>query len=163
MFLFLWAYLIFWAVLATAVTIAGPAAAPPLPSPWLFFAPTGVFVVVVLALGFLSRPVFVAVTQRQLICYRLSRMAGRPVRLLFSAPLAAVRVTPGRRMPVWMGGWRSIRYDGPGAEGRGLRLAVGWPQRRQLDEVLAALRDRGASVTGAPDPRLGRPPPMRSS
>jgi hypothetical protein len=108
--------------------------------------------VVFLANAFLSRPVFVAVTQRQLICYRLSGMTGRPVRLLFSAPLAAVRVTPGHRMPVWVTCWRSIRYAGPGAEGRNLQLTVGWSQRRQLDEVLAALHARGASVAGFPSP-----------
>jgi hypothetical protein len=142
--------------LGIASIIAGPAHAPPVLRPyWLFFSPALAPVVVSLVQVFLSRPVFVAVTQRQLICYRLSRITGRPVRLLFSAPLAAVRVTPGHRIPVWTGCWRSIRYEGPGAEGRNLQLTVGWGQRRQLDEVLAAMCARGASVAGLPSPAWG--------
>jgi hypothetical protein len=45
---------------------------------------------------------------------------------------------------------RSIRYYGPGAEGRSLRLNVIGRWRRDLDEVLAALYARGASVAGLP-------------
>jgi hypothetical protein len=93
------------------------------------------------------RPVFVAVTERQLICYRLSRMTNDPDRLLFRAPLLAVRVTcPGGSGPRRT----SIRYDGPGAGERGLRLSVTGSWRRDLDEVLAALHARGASVAGLP-------------
>ena len=93
------------------------------------------------------KPVFVAVTQRQLICYRMSRMTNRPARMLFCAPLVAVRVTClGRRTPLW----RAIRYDGPGAEGRSMRLNVVWLWRHDLDEALAALHARGASVAGLP-------------
>jgi hypothetical protein len=100
-----------------------------------------------LVMVFMRKPVFVAVTQRQLICYRLSRMDNEPARPLFCAPLLAVRVTSlGRSMP----GWRSVRYDGPGAEGRSLRLNVHGRWRRDLDEVLAALQAQGASV--APEP-----------
>lgn len=81
------------------------------------------------------RPVFVAVTQRQLICYRLSRNNNAPVRLLFCAPPSSTRVTYlGRLWPTW----RSVRYDGPVAEGQGLRLMVGRRWRRDLDEVLGA-------------------------
>jgi hypothetical protein len=91
------------------------------------------------------RPVFVAVTERQLICYRLSRMTNEPVRLMFCAPLLAVRVTSlGRSAPRST----SIRYDGPGAERRSLRLNVTGRWRQDLDEVLAALHARGASVAG---------------
>lgn len=46
-----------------------------------------------LVLLFWRRPVFVAVTERRLICYRLSRMTNDPVRLSFRAPLPTVRVT----------------------------------------------------------------------
>ena len=98
------------------------------------------------------RPVFVAVTERQLICYRLSRMTNEPVRLMFCAPLLAVRVTSlGRSGPRST----SIRYDGPGAEKRSLRLNVIGRWRQDLDEVLAALHARGASVAGP----LHRPVP----
>ena len=100
-----------------------------------------------LVLLFWRRPVFVAVTQRQLICYRLSRMNNAPVRLLFCAPLLSTRVTYlGRSWPRW----RSIRYDGPGAEGRSLRLNVSGRWRQDLDEVLAALQAQGGRVEGLP-------------
>ena len=91
------------------------------------------------------RPVFVAVTERQLICYRLSRMTNEPVRLTFGAPLLAVRMTSLGRSVARS---TSIRYDGPGAEGRSLRLTVTGRWRQDLDEVLAALHARGASVAG---------------
>ena len=93
---------------------------------------------------FRRRPVFVAVTQRQVICYRLSRMNNAPGRLLFCAPLLSTRVTYlGRFLR-----WRSIRYDGPGAEGRSLRLNVAGRWRQDLDEVLAALLAQGGGVEG---------------
>jgi hypothetical protein len=98
-----------------------------------------------LALLLWRRPVFVAVTQRQVICYRLSRMNNAPVRLLFCAPLLSTRVTYlGRSWPRW----RSVRYDGPGAEGRSLRLNVAGRWRQDLDEVLAALQAQGGRVEG---------------
>jgi hypothetical protein len=107
-----------------------------------------------LILVFRRRPVFVAVTEHQLICYRLSRMTNDPDRLLFRAPLLAVRVTcPGRSWPRQT----SIRYDGPGAEERGLRLNVTGSWRRDLDEVLAALHTRGASVAGLPPAQAASP------
>jgi hypothetical protein len=90
-------------------------------------------------------PVFVAVTRDQLICYRLSRIGNQPARLLFCAPLAAVRMT------ILGNGalrWRSVRYRGPGAGDRGLRLNVPGRWRADLDEVLAALRAGGAAVDG---------------
>jgi hypothetical protein len=99
-----------------------------------------------LLLLFMRRPVFVAVTQRQLICYRLSRMNNAPVRLLFCAPLPSTRVTTSASAPRW----RSIRYDGPGAEGRSLRLNVAGRWRQDLDEVLAALQAQGGSVESLP-------------
>jgi hypothetical protein len=93
------------------------------------------------------RLVFVAVTRQELIGYRMSRMGNKPDRLLFRAPLAAVRVTSaGRRAP----GWRSFRYSGPGADGRGLQLNVQRQWRQDLDEVLGALQAGGAAVEGVP-------------
>ena len=92
------------------------------------------------------RPVFVAVTQRQFICYRMSRLGNEPLRLLFSAPLAAVRMTDrGGGMP----NWKAVRYTGPGADGRDLRLNVSRRWRGDLNELLAALQV-GAAVDGTP-------------
>jgi len=93
------------------------------------------------------KPVFVAVTRREIICYRLSRMRFEPVRLLFRAPLAAVQVGGARRA---LPGWRSFRYSGPGAEGRGLRLNVHWRWGQEVDEVVSALQAGGAAVEGVP-------------
>jgi hypothetical protein len=110
------------------------------------WATFGVILLPLLRVG-TRRPVFVAVTQRQLICYRLSRVTNSPGRLLFCAALPAVRVTSLRRT---VPGWRSIRYDGPGAGERGLRLNVPGSWRQDLDEVLPALNALGASVSGLP-------------
>jgi hypothetical protein len=101
-----------------------------------------------LALQLMRRSVFVAVTERELICYRLSRMTNDPDRLWFRAPLLTVRVTS--LEPVVFSRWRSIRYDGPGADGRGLRLNVYGRWRRDLDDVLAVLHTQGASMAGLP-------------
>jgi hypothetical protein len=123
-------------------------------SPPQLLGPVLVFVPFLLAwpLQFRRKPVFVAVTQRQFICYGMSRFGHEPSRLLFSAPLAAARVTNlGGRMP----NWGAVRYSGPGADGRGLRLNVSGRWRRDLNEVLAALQDGGAAVDGMP---MGRPP-----
>jgi hypothetical protein len=93
------------------------------------------------------RPVFVAVTQRQFICYRLSRVGSEPTRLLFRTSLASVRMAS---LGSWAPRWRSVRYSGPGAGDRGLRLNVHGRWRKDLDEVLAALQATGAAVEGAP-------------
>jgi hypothetical protein len=98
-----------------------------------------------LATQFLRRPVFMAVTQRQLICYRLSRFGSEPVRLLFCAPLTAVRLTGGGHGILR---WKSVRYSGPGAEGRPWRLNVYGNWREDLGEVMPALQVGGAAVEG---------------
>jgi hypothetical protein len=115
----------------------------------LLISPVLVFVPFLLAwpLQLSRRPVFVAITQRQFICYGLSRLGNEPSRLLFSTPLTAVRTTVlGGRMP----NWKAVRYSGPGAEGRGLRFNVRGRWRRDLTDVLAALQAGGAAVHGAP-------------
>lgn len=104
-----------------------------------------------LPLQFWRRPVFVAVTQRQLICYRMSRLGNEPSRLLFCAPLAGVRMTS---LSGGMPPWRSVRYSGPGADGRSLRFNVRGRWREDLNEVLTTLQAGGAAVDGLP---LGRP------
>ena len=45
--------------------------------------------------------------------------------------------------------WRSVRYSGPGAGDRDLRLNVYGHWHKDLDEVLAALQAGGAAVEGA--------------
>ena len=116
-------------------------------SPAQLLGPVLVFVPFLFAwpLQLRRKPVFVAVTQRQFICYGMSRFGHEPSRLLFSAPLAAVRVTNlGGRMP----NWGAVRYSGPGIDGRSLRFNVSGRWRRDLNEVLAALQVGGAAVDG---------------
>lgn len=98
-----------------------------------------------MATYFWRRPVFVAVTERQLICYRLARITNDPLGPRFCAPVPTVRMTAlsGRLAPWW-----SIRYDGPGAERRGLRLNLPPTWRRDTGDVLDALYQRGAYVAG---------------
>ena len=122
--------------------------------PQLLLGPVLVFVPFLFAwpLQLRRKPVFVAVTQRQFICYGMSRFGREPSRLLFSAPLAAVRVTNlGGRMP----NWGAVRYSGPGVDGRSLRFNVSGRWRRDLDEVLATLQVGGAAVDGR---STSRPP-----
>ena len=118
-------------------------------SPPQMLGPVLVFVPLLFAwpLQFWRKPVFVAVTQRQFICYRMSRFGNEPSCLLFSAPLAAVRVTNlGSRMP----NWGSVKYCGPGVDGRSLRLNGSRRWRKDLNEVLIALQVGGAAVDGIP-------------
>lgn len=90
----------------------------------------------------MRKPVFVAVTQRQLICYRMSRFDHAPVRLVLRAAPTSVRITSSGHGRLWS----SVRYCGPGARKRGLRLCTGRIWREDLDEVLAALQLAGAAV-----------------
>jgi hypothetical protein len=87
----------------------------------------------------LSRPVFLAVTDRQLICVRLSRVTSAPVGLIFAVPLAAAGTTsyrPGR----WSS---SLRCRWPGRRGRGRRLTIAPRWQPELEAVVAALRAAG--------------------
>jgi hypothetical protein len=131
-------------------------------SPPQLLGPVFVFLPFLLAwpLQLSRKRVFVAVTQRQLICYRMSGLGNEPSRLLFSAPLAAVRMT---RLDGRVPNWRAVRYSGPGpgADGSGLRLNFSNRWRSDLNEVLAALQVGGAAVDGMPpsrpSPRPGFP------
>jgi hypothetical protein len=116
-------------------------------SPALALVGLGLSPLILVPLRHWRRPVFIAVTQRQFICYRLSKVGNEPIRLLFRAPSMAVRMTSlGCGAPRWT----SVRYTGPGAGDRGLRLNVHARWRKDLDEVLAALQDSGAAVEGTP-------------
>jgi hypothetical protein len=141
-----------WDVLASVPSVVGGAVSSvslfsTAGSPGLALIGLGLspFILVPLQIG--RRPLFVAVTQRQFICYRLSRFGNEPTRLLFCAPLASVRITS---LESWAPRWRSVRYTGPGAGDRGLRLNVHGRWRKDLDEVLAALQAGGAAVEGIP-------------
>jgi len=83
--------------LALALTAAGLANLLGLSGP----LPAGPFIALtpVLGLGiqFLPRPMYVAVTDRRLICCRLSRLRGTLGRPAFAAPLADLRVVNYRR------------------------------------------------------------------
>jgi hypothetical protein len=122
----------------------GPAQPPTTAQPFLLFVPF----LLAWALQFWRRPVFVAVTQQQ--CYAMSRFGNEPSRLLFSAPLEAVRVTNlGRRVP----NWRAVKYCGPGVESQSLRFNSSRRWRKDLNEVLTALQVGGAAVDGTPPTR----------
>ena len=96
----------------------------------------------------MRKPVFAAVTQRSLICYRLSRFGHDPVRLLFRAPPDAVHLTGSARRGRL---WSAVRYRGPGASKRAVRLSIAWYWRQDLHQVLTALQFAGAAV----DVRVG--------
>jgi hypothetical protein len=120
-------------------------------SPGLALVGLGLSPLILVPLQLGRRPLFIAITQRQFICYRLSRFGNEPTRLLFCAPLASVRITSlGSGTPRW----RSVRYSGPGAGDRNLRLNVYGHWRKDLDEVLAALQAGGAAVEGTPPAEL---------
>jgi hypothetical protein len=139
---------------AGAVALFSSYAASPIPA----LVGLGLSPLILVPLQHWRRPVFIAVTQRQFICYRLSKVGNEPIRLLFCAPLTAVRMTSlGCGAPRWT----SVRYSGPGAGDRGLRLNVQARWRKDLDAVLAALHASGAAVEGT----LGRslPPVMSPS
>jgi hypothetical protein len=96
-----------------------------------------------LAITLRRRSVFVAVTQRQLICCRLAKFGNEPVRPLFCTPLTAVRITGTGRRTL---SWKSVRYIGPGAKDRGMQFHVYRSWLKDLAEVLTALETGGAAV-----------------
>jgi len=106
-------------------------------------------------------PLFVAVTEQQVICYELSRHGSFPVRPRFCAPLPAVRLARGR--PGLLR-WRSLVVSAAGTESRELRLYVERKWRRDVAEALAAVEVGGGAVTEAGKRGVGRsartPTPM---
>jgi hypothetical protein len=109
----------------------------------LDFGTMNLIVWLLTALTFVARkPVFVAVTQRSLICYRVSRLGRSPVQLLFRVPPSSVRITGSGRGLLRS----SVRYSGPGAGENGLRLTVLRFWRGDLDEVLTTLQLAGAAI-----------------
>jgi hypothetical protein len=104
---------------------------------------TTVIFVAMPLLQLLRKQVFVAVTRRQLIGYRLT-LWGYPDRLMFVVPLPTGSVT-------CKGG--SMRYTSPDA--KPVQLTTHWYWRRDLGEVAAALQASGTVVEPA-----RRPPAM---
>ncbi len=98
--------------------------------------PAGLAGPVALALNRLNRPVFLAVTDRQVICFRLSAYDRSSVRLLFAVPLSRARITRYRQ-----GRWRaSLRCEAPeGGRSRKRQLTVPRAWQPDLDALLAAL------------------------
>jgi hypothetical protein len=95
----------------------------------------------------LRKPVFVVVTRRQLVCFLLGRLdlSGTPRARMFAVPLTYGSITRSR--------W-SLRYTGP--DGETIRLnkePLAWHARRDMNEMVAALRASGVIVeSGAPHP-----------
>jgi hypothetical protein len=105
-------------------------------------------------------PLFIAVTEQQVICYELTRLDSFPVRLKFCAPLPAVRLIRGRS-----GGlrWRSLVVSAAGTEGREMRLYVERKWRRDVAEALAAVEVGGGAVTEVGKNRFRRSAKMLTS
>jgi hypothetical protein len=83
------------------------------------------------------RPVFLVVTNRRIICLRLSRIANRPVgRPVFIASIGAATLIPAQTI---LPGHGAARYRGPGASPRGLRLMARGGWRQDLAQAIAAL------------------------
>jgi hypothetical protein len=94
------------------------------------------------ALSARHRKVFLALTNRRLICVRMP--FGRMARVRFRVPRELARVLGGPR------GRRasSVTYFGPGAKARGLRITVAGAWRHDLDDLVAGLQAAGVPVDG---------------
>jgi len=152
-------------VAALAVTAGGLASLlGPLPA-----GPLSALAVPVLFLGiqFLPRPMYIAVTDRQLICCRLSRLRNTPGRPMLVLPLADLRIVtyrsgrygtsvrceiPGRK-PILLHASPAGRKDFAEVEmvlarsGAFAKLEPRYPRRRALQR-----RHADASDQGAPQP-----------
>jgi hypothetical protein len=92
----------------------------------------------ILGIHFLPRSMYVAVTDRRLICCRLSRLGSTPRQLAFAVPLADLRIVnyrSGKRES-------SVRCEIPGH--KRIRLAVGRAGRNDFAGVDMALARLGA-------------------
>ena len=94
----------------------------------------------VLGLGiqFLPRPMYVAVTDRRLICIRVSRLRSTPRRGAFAMPLADIRILNSRSS----NHGASIQCEIPG--GKPILLHVGRAGRKEFAEVETVLARSGA-------------------
>jgi hypothetical protein len=141
------------ALLAAAVAVTAAALASllgPLPA-----GPACVLAVPVLGLGiqFLPRPMYIAVTGRQLIGCRLSRLRTTPRRPAFAAPLAELRIVNYRSGRYGT----SFRCEMPGR--KPMLLHVGRSGRKDFAEVDMVLARSGAfAKLDPPYPCAGRGP-----
>jgi hypothetical protein len=102
------------------------------------------------------RPVYLAVTEQQLICLKLKK-SGQAGSLMFNAPLLTVQIRCVRRP---LQGWSYVRYRGlsmnlrwsdvryPGVSSHGLWLYSPRSQRNDMTKVLQELQSAGARVDG---------------
>jgi hypothetical protein len=109
-----------------------------------FLAWLPAYIVIGAALFARQRLFLLVVTGRVVICYRASRFTGAPGRLACTAPLPAVTVTVGRRSPLG----RPVRIRAPGQRSPRLRLSARARWQDDSEEVIAALRASGGSLTG---------------
>lgn len=95
----------------------------------------------------LRRPVYLAVTRDEVLGYRMPRLRLRSMKtkLLFRAPLSAVRIEGHKAKKEQRWAIRVV-YRGPAAKGRLPRLTVGRFWLRELYEVVTALQVSGAEV-----------------
>jgi hypothetical protein len=95
----------------------------------------------------LRRQVFVVITRRQVICYRLGRSdtSGIPRQMMFAVPIQSGFFARSH--------W-SLRYTGP--DGKAIRFNSGWTRksRQDLNNVVAALEASGSVVDPARQPPL---------
>jgi hypothetical protein len=94
--------------------------------------------IVGLGIQVLPRPMYVAVTGRRLICYRLSRLRSTPGRPAFAVPLAELRIVSYRSGKYGT----SIRCEIPGR--KPMMLHVGRAGRKDFAEVDMVLARSGA-------------------
>jgi hypothetical protein len=94
----------------------------------------------VLLLGgmFLPRPMYVAVTDRRLICWQISRLGSAPRRLAFAVPLTGLRIVNYRSGKYG----NSIRCETPGH--KRIRLDTRRAGRKDFAQVEIALARSGA-------------------
>jgi hypothetical protein len=92
----------------------------------------------ILGIQFLPRPMYVAVTDRRLICCRLSRLRSTPRRLAFAVPLADLRIVNHRSGRYGS----SVRCEIPGH--KRIRLAVGRAGHNDFAGVDMTLARSGA-------------------
>lgn len=102
------------------------------------------------------RPVYLAVTEQQLICLTLTK-GGQPGSLMFNTPLSTVQIRCLRRP---LQGWSYLRYRGPSpglrwssdrypdVSSHGLWLYSSRNQRNDMTKVLRASQSAGARVDG---------------
>jgi len=88
------------------------------------------------------RRVFIAITDRQLICVSVRRLLAGRVR--FHAPIGSFHI----RRAVSRRRYRSLTYVGPGAPVSGLRVTATGRSRRDMNDVVSTLQAAGVLIDG---------------